>query len=248
MARGWYRPNKRPGDCARSDTCNVQNKVKMNQSEIVNLTKSTVIKFLRKCYRYVFPRPVPPDHIPFILIPERGSDRWHHAFIEHLAFLVRPKVYVELGIRDCIVLNRIIPHAEHVIGVDIDSKAGQFMAKSPKAEFVCSSTLDFAKQLQVEPISIDMLFIDADHAYEAVLSDFWAFFPFVSPHGMILLHDTHPEDEEAMDPKFSNDAYKVIDELTKASDRLELMTLPLSPGLTLCRKRKTQLSWKERPD
>jgi cephalosporin hydroxylase len=179
------------------------------------------------------------------LVLETGSDRWHRAFIEHLAIILQPKVYVELGIRDCSVLNRVIPHVGKVIGVDIDSKAGEFMKKSKKAKFVCSSTLEFAEQLKSEPIMIDLLFIDADHNHEAVLKDFWAFFPFISPHGLILLHDTHPKDEESMSSIFCVDAYKAIKELALASDKLELMTLSLHPGLTLIRKRKTQLSWME---
>jgi predicted O-methyltransferase YrrM len=129
--------------------------------------------------------------------------------------------------------------------VDFDPKAGELMTKSPKAEFVCSSTQDFAKQLQAKPISIDMLFIDADHACDAVLSDFWAFFPMVSPHGLILLHDTHPKNEEYMNPKDCADAYRAVDELAKHANELEFMTLPLHPGLTICRKRRTQLSWAE---
>jgi len=219
----------------------------------VNIVRS-IIKQLRKniphlmthsqfsLAKNIFHRLTPSQ---FILAPEIVSDKWHHAFVEHLAFLLQPKVYVELGIKNCAVLNRIIPHAEHIIGVDINRKAGEFMIKSPKVRFFCSNTLDFAKQLHEKPISIDMLFIDADHACDAVLDDFWSFFPFVSPHGLILLHDTHPQNEEHMDPKFSGDAYKAVAELAKASDRLELFTLPVPPGLTLCRKRLVQLSWKE---
>jgi len=47
---------------------------------------------------------------------------WHEDFIVHLASLVRPKVYVELGLYHCALFNRIIPFAEQLIGVDIGRK------------------------------------------------------------------------------------------------------------------------------
>lgn len=40
-------------------------------------------------------------------------------------------------------------------------------------------------------------------------------------------------------------AYQAIEELSKDTTEYELMTLPVNPGLTLCRKRKKQLSWHE---
>jgi predicted O-methyltransferase YrrM len=217
----------------------------MKLKKSVQFIRKLLNDLLRK-FKNLFISGLKPHSRPFILKPETGGDIWHRAFIEHLAFLMKPKIYVELGIRDCSVINRMIPHAEKVIGVDIDIKAGEFLIKSSKAEFVCSSTLDFAKQLQAEPINIDMLFIDADHACEAVLSDFWNLFPFVSPHGLILLHDTHPKDNEAMSPMFCNNAYEVINKIKLASEMLEYVTLPFHPGLTIIRKRKTQLAWMEK--
>jgi hypothetical protein len=191
-------------------------------------------------YRRIFPK-----RRRKLIFPDSGPLEWHQSFIEHLAFLFRPQVYVELGIRDCALFNRIERYAERLIGVDIDAKAGNFMIQSNKVEFVCATTQAFAERLRSTPISIDFLFIDADHARDAVLRDFWNFFPFVRPHGLILLHDTHPKDHEQMRRDLCDDAYLAIDELTRAKDALELMTLPLPPGLTLCRKRQTQLSWME---
>lgn len=173
------------------------------------------------------------------------SELWHAAFIEHLASLLKPKVYVELGIHKCHLFNRIIPHSGKMIGVDIDKNAVNYMKKTNKASFICSTTLEFAKQLSNNPLEIDMLFIDADHASEAVLNDFNAFFPFVVPHGIILIHDTHPKNIEFMAPGFCNDSYKAIDLLMNKTDQIELITIPLHPGLTMIRKRKTQLSWME---
>jgi predicted O-methyltransferase YrrM len=187
--------------------------------------------------------PVEPHRL--ITLADPVPENWHESFIEHLAYVIRPKVYVELGLYRCTLFNRIIPYAEQLIGVDIDPEAGNWMIKSDKVKFVNCSTDDFAAQLRANPPSIDVLFIDADHSKEAVLRDFWNFFPFVSPHGIILLHDTHPKNVEYMLPRYCNNAYEAAEELSKSAEKFEMMSLPVHPGLTLCRKRTVQLSWME---
>lgn len=170
---------------------------------------------------------------------------WHEDFIFHLASVICPKVYVELGVQRAANFNRIVDYADQLIGVDVDENAGNFMSKSPKVQFFHGTTQQFAKELKAHPFEIDMLFIDADHAKDAVLQDFTAFFPFIAPHGLILLHDTHPGDEYMMHPSLCGTAYQAIQELAKDTSSYELMTIPVSPGLTICRKRHAQLSWQD---
>lgn len=170
---------------------------------------------------------------------------WHENFIVHLASLVQPKVYVELGIYHCALFNRIVPFAEQLIGVDISAEAGNYMQQSPNTRFFNGTTQEFAKELEVHPLQVNMLFIDADHSKEAVLQDFKDFFPFVAPHGLILLHDTHPGNENLIQPEWCGTAYLAVEELLRENGAYELMTIPLSPGLTICRKRHGQLSWRE---
>ena len=171
---------------------------------------------------------------------------WHEDFIVHLASLVCPKVYVELGIYHCALFNRIIPFAEQLIGVDISAESGNYMQQSSKTRFFKGTTHEFAQEVAVNPLQINMLFIDADHSKEAVLQDFIEFFPFVVPHGLILLHDTHPGNEQMMDPAWCGTAYQAVEEYLRETGSYELMTIPLSPGLTICRKRQAQLSWQEK--
>lgn len=172
---------------------------------------------------------------------------WHEDFIVHLASLVRPKVYVELGLYHCALFNRIIPFAEQLVGVDISMEAGNYMQQSSKTRFFKGTTQEFAREVESNPFQIDMLFIDADHSKEAVAQDFKDFFPFVAPHGLILLHDTHPGNEQMIQPEWCGTAYLAAEELLKESgSAYELMTIPISPGLTICRKRQVQLSWQEK--
>lgn len=170
---------------------------------------------------------------------------WHEDFIVQLGSVVRPKVYVELGIWRCALFNRMIPFAEQLIGVDINPEAENYMTKSPKTGFYQGSTQAYAQELAVRPLKIDMLFIDADHSKEAVLQDFKDFFPYVVPHGLILLHDTHPGNDYLIQPEWCGTAYQAIKELAKETEAYEMMTIPVSPGLTLCRKRREQLSWQD---
>ena len=184
---------------------------------------------------------------PFIDVSQSGESdpKWHQGLIVHLASIMRPEVYVELGIFRCGLFNQVVPFTMRAIGVDADPEAGKYMTRSPRATFVAANTSEFARRIRKDPVSIDMIFIDADHSQEAVLDDFRNFLPFVVPHGLILLHDTHPCDEAATDPTRCGTAYRAIDQLSRRSDGFEMMTLPLHPGLTLCRKRTAQVAWQE---
>jgi predicted O-methyltransferase YrrM len=198
---------------------------------------SSVVSRVKEFSRRVFFR----DRI----LVKDSPENWHVLFIENLASLLKPRVYVELGLYQCELFNRIVPHSSSLIGVDIDPKAGNWMAKSDKASFVCKTTDDFAVGFKENPVAIDMLFIDADHSKEAVLKDFWNFFPFITPQGFIILHDTYPKNHSYTQSGYCGDAYKAIDELSRHGEIFEMVTVPVHPGLTLCRKRKTQLSWTE---
>jgi cephalosporin hydroxylase len=170
---------------------------------------------------------------------------WHEDFILHLASVIRPKTYVELGLFRCELFNKMAEFSDQLVGVDINAGAGKYMLDVPKARFFHGSTENFAKSLETNPLKIDMLFIDADHSKEAVLQDFRNFFPYVVPHGLILFHDSHPKDNRMIQPSLCGTAYQAIEELSKERELFEMVTLPISPGVTICRKRKKQLSWHE---
>ena len=169
---------------------------------------------------------------------------WHEDFIVSLAKVIRPSVYVELGLFQCTLFNRMIPFADRLIGVDIRPESGQYMQPSPKTQFVNLSTQAFAEKLRAQPMMINLLFIDADHAKDAVLGDFFSFFPFISPHGLILLHDTHPNPEH-ISPEYCGTAYQAAELLSHNTSQYEMVTIPITPGLTICRKRTKHLAWEE---
>jgi predicted O-methyltransferase YrrM len=58
-----------------------------------------------------------------------------------------------------------------------------------RAEPVVADSLAAARQLAPLRRTIDLVFIDADHAYEACQADIAAWTPFVKPGGVIAFHD-----------------------------------------------------------
>lgn len=170
---------------------------------------------------------------------------WHVDFIVHLAQITRPKVYVELGLYQCELFNKMIPYANKLIGVEMDALLKKYMKKTPKTIFKAMTTDAFAKELKKKPIKIDMLFIDANHNKDVVENDFRQFFPYVADHGLILLHDGYPKNKKFTDPGYCSDTYKAIEQLSHDSKDFEMVTIPVHPGLTICRKRKKQVKWEE---
>ena len=178
-----------------------------------------------------------------ILLPGVGQENWHENFIVHLASIIRPKNYVELGLYQCELFNQIIPYADKLIGVDISPEAGKYMKKTEKTKFVCSSTVDYYKKIKSNSIVIDLLFIDANHSKKSVQEDFENFFPFVADQGIILLHDGYPKNKDYTNSGYCGDGYRAIEELSQKTDLYEMVTIPMHPGVTICRKRLKHLPW-----
>lgn len=172
-----------------------------------------------------------------------NQENWHEQFIIHLAKILRPKVYIELGLYKCKLFNKLIPFCDKLIGVDINRDSGKYIKSSHKTNFFCLSTEKFVDKIRKNPLEIDLLFIDADHSQKSVLKDFENFFPFVKDQGIILLHDGYPKDKKYTQPGYCGDAYKAIEKLSRKTNEYEMTTIPLHPGLTICRKRKKQLPW-----
>lgn len=205
---------------------------------------------LLKVYRKIRKRPISigqsiPERKISISSPNSETPvNWHENFIVHLASILKPEVYVELGLYQCELFNQIVPYSKKLFGVDIKAAAGTFMEKaSGKSEFFHGTTDSFAQILGSRNIVIDLLFIDANHSKESVLADFHNYFPHVRDQGLILLHDAYPKNVQYADPGYCGDGYKAIAELAKKTDTYEMMTIPQHPGIAICRKRRSQLPW-----
>ena len=151
--------------------------------------------------------------------------------IPAIAEAMRPKIYVELGIRTCETFNRVAPFCGRAIGVDRNNCAHCITVHN--GEFHHMSSKDFALEWR-EPI--DLLFIDADHHFEAAMWDFETFAQHVVLHGVICVHDTFLGNAASYESTL--DSYRVAEAIRTREDlaHFEAVTIPVPPGLTIVRK------------
>lgn len=165
---------------------------------------------------------------------------FHHQFLELMARRMAPHLYVEFGVASGECISRVAPHCHRAIGVDL---------KVPRDvsgyELFLGSTEEFAIRKLPELDSIDLLFIDADHRFEQSIQDFNRLLPKISNDGLIVLHDTYPENKQWLAVDHCADSYRTADELYTRCHQLgvEVVTLPFPPGITIVRKRSSQLAW-----
>lgn len=82
-----------------------------------------------------------------------------------------------------------------VDGMELDMIRAETLAKHKHTEhknkivFIEKNSLEAAKD--IEDDSLDFIFIDADHSYEAVLADFQAWYKKVKHGGLIAGHDIY---------------------------------------------------------
>ena len=158
--------------------------------------------------------------------------RWQGLFVGLLSHILRPGIYLELGLEVCDTINRVIPHCGRAIGVDINDVEcdGRF-------EFHRCSTDEYFDSIRESDICFDLTFIDADHTYEQVLKDFDEVFLRTKTNGIIILHDTYPTDLAYTASGLCRTAYRMIERLQcNYSECCEWVTIPIFPGLTIVRK------------
>lgn len=144
-----------------------------------------------------------------------------------------PNTYLELGVYKGETFNKVVPFTKKAIGVDV-------APTKLNGLFFQMETSSFFEIFQ-EPV--DLVFIDADHSYEAAKKDFLASLKLLAPNGVILLHDSDPNNDKLAAPGYCADSFKLVAELEK-SNEVNIVTLPLfAPGMSIItRKRDTRTS------
>jgi cephalosporin hydroxylase len=121
-----------------------------------------------------------------------SQNKWEMwKMLEQVAKL-RPKVIVEIGIDGggFLMTLREAFAPDILVGIDIVKHATHEGFNVIYADSQNIKTVALLKK-ELKGRQIDFLFIDGDHHYEAVKTDFKFFSPLVRPGGIIGFHDTN---------------------------------------------------------
>jgi predicted O-methyltransferase YrrM len=157
----------------------------------------------------------------------------HERLIPFLARELGVRRYLELGIHENETIKGVawaLPPDSVVVAVDRNAPASRVKGVA----YRIMTTSAYLTGPVVEDAPFDLVFIDADHSAEAVMSDFSNVWPYVAPDGLVLLHDTNPETIADTVPGLCGVGWKAAHLL---APEYESLTLPYHPGLTLIRKR-----------
>lgn len=141
------------------------------------------------------------------------------------------KTYIEYGVRTGTTLLPISSIVSKSYGVDIQDTP----IVPQNCSFHKSFTDDFSNT-HLPNITFHFAFIDADHKFESCMTDFDFIYRYIQPGGHIFLHDTYPCEERFLDQGACNDCYKTPIRIKEKYPNIELVTLPLNPGVTIIRK------------
>lgn len=154
----------------------------------------------------------------------------HTDMIVQIVKSVNCKKYLELGVYDGATLEKVSMVVPEVIGVDIVD----YRKNKSIGEFHQTTTQNFLDNFHE---IVDVIFIDADHAFEAVKLDFKGSLKNLNEFGIIILHDTDPISEKYIAREHCEDSYKIIDWIKSEYPEMDIFTFPISEaGLTLVKR------------
>ncbi len=160
----------------------------------------------------------------------------HAEFIGTLSAIYRPNIYVELGCQHGYTLEQVAPNAKvlHAIDIALSPRLKETVEKYSNINLHLKTTDAFMGTFNE---GIDMAFIDADHCYESAQRDFDNVLQKLNPGGLILLHDTDPEDDSLIVPTRCGDSYRIVKVLENRDD-VNIVTLPIrEAGLSIVTKK-----------
>lgn len=159
----------------------------------------------------------------------------HSTFIGHLASIYNPTTYVELGLYHGETITKVQPFAKKLYGIDIKPNEHlESLKRYSNVDIQYTYTDAFFESFTG---TIDMAFIDADHCYESAQRDFDNVLRRLNPGGIIMLHDTDPEEERLIHPGYCGDSYRIVSVLENRDD-INIVTIPIQEaGLSMVTKK-----------
>jgi len=176
----------------------------------------------------------------FAYLGNKGIGYSHTNIIYHIAKQTACRHYLELGCYDGYTLSKVAEVVPNVYGVDIKderlTKQGKFY----------EMTTDVFFKIFNQQQKMDIIFIDADHSYEAVKRDFENSLNILNEHGIIFIHDTDPMNQMYMQKGYCGDSYKVVDYIQeKYKDELNIITIPINEcGMSMVNRKKDRRTTK----
>lgn len=157
----------------------------------------------------------------------------HVSLLTFFATWIKPRHYLELGVRGGASFIPVAKLCEKATGVDVVAPS---YTLSPNMDIRVQTTDAFFAELDQATV-FDMVFIDADHSHEQSLADFINVKDRVMDDGFIFLHDTYPINSRMMSKGLCHDCYKTALFIKQnLCSQFEIVTLPFSPGLTVIKK------------
>jgi len=171
-------------------------------------------------------------------------DNWHEYLVPGLAAVIRPAVYVEIGIYEGVTFRAVAQYSQKAIAVDINPNCEKFV-DGPEASFLCGTSQDIGlHRWVINQNPIDLAFVDGDHSFESVRQDFLNLTPYLSRQAVVLFHDTYPSDRASTSPSLCGDAYRFPAWCRQYDNGAwSVVTLPRHPGLTIVTRADVPLPW-----
>jgi predicted O-methyltransferase YrrM len=187
----------------------------------------------------------------------------HVALLRRLALRYHARSYLEIGVKDGYTLFRVPTRRK--VGVDPDASLSvRHRTRYARANrwnllsraYVTTSDEFFAKDAKrlFGKSGVDLVFIDGKHTYEQTLRDIRSALELLSPHGLIVVHDTNPADIAEAWPadspeaaaadnppgwqgRWCGDVWKAVLAVRQTTPELGLTTLPEDFGMTIINPR-----------
>lgn len=167
------------------------------------------------------------EALAYLKLP--GPDYLHLLRTLHLT--LKPKLYVEIGVREGKSLALAEPETRCVAidpALQIFERPGTLMARTTSDEF-------FSQQaMRDKARGFDLAFIDGDHSAEQALRDFENLESLAGPHSIIAFHDVIPMDEQTSTPQaqtsfHTGDVWKVMADIVLQREDLIAFTVACPP-------------------
>ena len=178
----------------------------------------------------------PPSNIKQLSDIQVRSKASHAAgmMLYSLTFAMDPRIVLEIGTYagyTTIHIALALSENGRIWTIDIDGRGQKICIKeskrlgvNDKIKFIIgdSQSIDWY-------LPIDILYIDGDHVYDAVLADFLKYSPYVQKEGIVVFHDTN----NGLDPK------RVVNQAIISN--WDCLHINRFPGLTLYQRSKVSI-------